>query len=160
MNLDSPKRLAITLRMVEFFTSSTLSSPTGSATGATAGAASAFSVDGAAAFSAGVKFSMSFLTILPLSPVPFTSAKLMPFSSAIFLANGEAKIRCPSCVAGADSSLDDSSDALGAASLEASFLDAFLEEPPPACAFNTASTSVPSGPIMAKSESTGAPSPS
>ncbi len=92
MNLDSPKRLAITLRMVEFFTSSTLSAPTGSATGATAGAASVFSAVGAACDD-GLKFSISFLTILPLSPVPFTSAKLIPFSSAIFLANGEANMR-------------------------------------------------------------------
>ena len=31
--------------------------------------------------------------ILPFSPVPFTYFKSIPFSCAIFLANGEAKIR-------------------------------------------------------------------
>ena len=35
-----------------------------------------------------------------------------------------------------------------------------LDEPPDDFAFKTASTSVPSGPIMANKESTGAPSPS
>ena len=37
-------------------------------------------------------FSTSFLIILPFSPEPFTSDKLIPLSEAIFLAKGEAKI--------------------------------------------------------------------
>ncbi len=33
--------------------------------------------------------------ILPFSPEPFTSAKLIPLSAAIFFAKGDAKIRPP-----------------------------------------------------------------
>src|SRR5690606_29316740 len=51
--------------------------------------------DAAAAAGAaeGVKFSTSFLTIRPPSAEPFTCERSIPFSLAIFFANGEAFTR-------------------------------------------------------------------
>ena len=53
-----------------------------------------------AALAAGVKFSTSRRTMRPPSPLPATLPISMPFSSAIFLANGDA-LRRPLVVAGA-----------------------------------------------------------
>ena len=77
MNLDSDRRLAIVLRICEFFTSSVTSTPTGITVGIAADAAAGA---GAAALALGVKFSTSFLMIRPFSPLPFTSVRLIPLS--------------------------------------------------------------------------------
>lgn len=58
---------------------------------------------------AGLKFSMSFLMILPPSALPDTCERSIPFSFAIFLANGEAFTRSFE-VAGTASSLDSDFD--------------------------------------------------
>ena len=95
--------------------------------------------------------------ILPLSPEPETFAKSIPLSSAIFLAKGEAKILSPS-----DTVFETSFFSEEFSDFFSTFLfsdvDDFLL--PPDSLLNTASTSVPSGPITAKTVSTGEDSPS
>ncbi|KAH3671140.1 hypothetical protein OGAPHI_000851 [Ogataea philodendri] len=65
-----------------------------------------------------VSFSTSLATILPLGPVPLTSLREIPFSKAMFLANGEAKILpdgAEDVDFGFEASLDDSlEDSFGA----------------------------------------------
>ena len=79
MNLDSERRLAIVLRICEFFTSSVTSTPTGTyATGAAAFSAEAEAAG--AAFADGVNPSTSLRTIRPFSPLPFTSERLIALS--------------------------------------------------------------------------------
>ena len=81
------------LRICELVISSLKTSPAGTNgfTAETVAVASETADDGDAAED-GEKFSISFLTILPFYPEPFTCAKSMPLSWAIFLAKGEANI--------------------------------------------------------------------
>ena len=75
-----------------------MSSASSVATGAAAGALPA-AVAGAAA--PGFALSTSSLRIRPPGPEPWSVARSMPFSAAIFLASGEALMRPPVAAAGA-----------------------------------------------------------
>src|SRR5690606_41694209 len=77
----------------------------------------------------------------------------MPLSLAIFLAKGEARMRCPSREP-TGSSLESAVPLLGL-SPSMDFVDGSTGAPSPEdSAESTASTLVPSGPMMAKREST------
>ena len=81
---------------------------------------------------------------------------MIPLSEAIFFASGEANIRCPSVAEEVSTGV---ACTFGASVLAASFLGSSFVAAE-GFAFKTAFTSVPSGPITANKESTGAPSPS
>ena len=96
--------------------------------------------------------------ILPFSPEPFTSAKFIPLSVAIFFASGDAKMR-PSEVLFITTVVSVSSTLVFA--LVSFFSEVVLSAgalaPPLA---TIAVTSVPAGPMIVNKLSTGAVSPS
>ena len=144
------------MRICEFFTSSVTSTPTGITVGIAALAVAGVAVVAVATLALGVKFSTSFFTIRPFSPVPFTSVRLIPLSCAIFLAKGEANTRSFALATEVVADVAVSAgllSALGVAGAE-------VEAPPAFTAAKTAFTSVPAGPIIANNESTAALSPS
>ena len=88
----SPSLRAITLRICVSETSVYPSWPIAVKTGALAEADVVERAGADAGTAVGIKPSMSFLVILPPSPLPLTLLISMPLSAANFLANGDALI--------------------------------------------------------------------
>src|SRR5699024_1079573 len=157
---DSERRFAIVLRICDTFSSLYFSSPTNCGIVA---ALLAFVDTSSVCFFSGTKFSTSLFTILPPVADPLTSRRSIPFSFAIFLANGEALIlESSESDEEVVSEVDFSSD-FGSLLFLSSF---FPSDFPPSdfafdCAcFNKGSISVPSGPTIAITPFTGTDSPS